>query len=98
MYAFAAGFDRAYILRHDLQMIFKKRIPLHMFMDSLQIFDVIMKGSSTTERQLMIDIAYARQFYNRDEISHVGLVSSENNLADGLTKEYPNDAFKSSYI
>lgn len=34
----------------------------------------------------MIDIAAARQAYNRKEISNVGLVKSANNLADGLTK------------
>ena len=47
VYAFADGFDRAYILRHDLQMIFKKKIPLHVFTDSLQMFDLITKGSTT---------------------------------------------------
>ena len=94
VYAFADSFDRAYILRHDLQMIFKKKIPLHMFTDSLQMFDVITKGSSTTEKRLIIDIASSRQCYNRDEISQVGLVSSENNVADGLTKKTPNDALE----
>lgn len=32
------------------------------------------------------------QCYDRDEISHVSLVSSENNLVDGWPKERPNDA------
>lgn len=94
VYAFADGFDRAYIMRHDLQMILKKNIQLHMYTDSLQMFDVITKGSSTTEKRLMIDIASARQCYNREEISQVGLVASENNIADGLTKEYANDALE----
>lgn len=34
----------------------------------------------------MIDIAAAREAYNRKEISNVGLVKSANHLADGLTK------------
>ena len=94
VYAFADGFDRAYILRHDLETIFRMKIPLHMLTDSLQMFDVITKGSSTTEKRLMIDIASARECYNRQEISHVGLVSSEHNVADGLTKETPNNALE----
>ncbi|CDF36525.1 unnamed protein product [Chondrus crispus] len=94
VYAFASGFDRAFILRHDLETIFKVKIPLHMLTDSLQMFDVITKGSSTTEKRLMIDIASARECYNRQEISHVVLVSSEHNIADGLTKETPNNALE----
>lgn len=52
VYAFADGFDRAYILRHDLETIFQMKIPLHMLTDSLQMFDFITKGSSTTEKGL----------------------------------------------
>lgn len=92
IYAFAEGFDRAFVLRHDLQTIFRRNISLHMFTDSLQMFDVVTKGSHTTEKRLTIDIVSARQSYNREEISQVGLVASENNIADGLTKEKPNDA------
>ena len=42
----------------------------------------------------MIYIAAARESYNREEISNVGLVMSEHNIADGLTREYPNEALK----
>lgn len=93
MYVFTDGFVRAYILRHDLQMIFSKRIPLHMFTASIQMFDVT-KGPSTTEKPLMIDMASARQCYSREEKSHAGLASSENNLADGLEQECPNDGLE----
>ena len=58
------------------------------------MFDVITKGSSTTEKKLMIDIASGRECYNRKELSHVGLVASEHNIADGLTKETPNNALE----
>ena len=91
VYAFASGFDRAFMLKHDLETIYRTKIPLHMLTDSLQMFDVITKGSSTTEKRLMIDIASARECYTRHEISHVGLVASEHNIADGLTKETPNN-------
>ena len=35
VYAFASGFDRAFILRHDLETIFRMKISLHMLIDSL---------------------------------------------------------------
>ena len=35
VYAFASGFDRVFILRHDLETIFRMKIPLHMLTDSL---------------------------------------------------------------
>lgn len=94
VYAFSDGFDGAFMLRHDLQVIYKKAIPLQMFTDSLQMFDVITKASSTTERRLMIDIAATRESYNRQEISNVGLVSGEDNMADALTKTNPNHALR----
>ena len=75
------------MLRHDLETIYEMEILLQMRTDSLQMFDVVTKASSTTERRLMIDIAAARESYNREEISNVGLIMSEHNIADGLTKE-----------
>ena len=92
VYALADSFDRAFMLRHDLQTIYNRSIPLQILTDSLQMFDVISKASSTTERRLIIDIVAAREAYNRQEISNVGLVLSEHNIADGLTKIKPNKA------
>ena len=86
VYAFAEAFDRAYMLRHDLQRILNQPIPLWMLTDSKQMFDVITKASQTTERRLMIDIVATREAYNNYEISNVGLIATEYNPADGLTK------------
>ena len=94
MYAFAEGFDRPFMLRHVLEAIYQMRIPLEIRTDFLQMFDVVTKASSTTERRLMIDIATARESYNREEISNVVFVMYEHNIADGLTKEYPNEDLK----
>lgn len=85
-YAFAEGFDCVFALKHQLEKIHRQRIPVTMLTDSKQIFDVITKASLTAEKRLMIDIAAAREAYNRHEISNVGLVLSEHNLADSLTK------------
>ena len=45
VYDFASCFDRAFTLRHDLETIFTMKIPLHILIESLQMFDVITKGS-----------------------------------------------------
>jgi len=55
-------------------------------MDSMQLFEVITRGSHPTEKRLIIDIAAAREAYGRRELFNVGLVASANNPADGLTK------------
>jgi len=86
VYAFADTFDAAYILKHNLERVYDQPLPLVMLTDSKQIFDVITRASHTTETRLMIDVAAARDAYNKHEISNVGLVKSDHNIADGLTK------------
>ena len=94
MYAFSDGFDAAYMIRHDLQVLFHRNIPLKMFTDSKQLFDVITKSSSTTERRLMIDVAAVREAYHSFEISEVGLVRGSTNMADAFTNPSANKALK----
>lgn len=81
-------------LGRDLENIYKSSIPLQVLTDSLQMLDVITKASSTTEHRLLIDIAAARESYNQEEISNIGLVLSEHNIADGLIKYKPNKALE----
>lgn len=84
IYAFADGFDRAFIIRHDLKIIFRRKIPIMMLTGSNQMFNVITKASTCSERLLMIYISATRQVYNEEEISNVGLVLSDHNVADDL--------------
>lgn len=85
-YAFADAFDFAFSLRHDMQKIMSKRIPLQLYTDSDSLFKVISKNSSTTERRLMIDLQATREAYGNKEIADIGWVRSEDNPADALTK------------
>lgn len=66
-------------------------MPRRVMTDSMQLSDVITKGCSTTEKRFKIDIASARQSYNEPAISQFGLVSSNHDIADGLTKHLLND-------
>eukprot|EP00171_Calliarthron_tuberculosum_P005221 IDg5221t1 len=90
--AFVDAFDQAYILRHDLDRILNQFIPVIMLTDSEILFKVLTRARCTTEKRLMVDISATRQAYNDHLISNVGLISSEDNPADGLTKTKPNKA------
>ena len=74
------------MLNYDIEQLLNQRIPVQMFTDSKSLFDVIVRASTTSERRLMIDISATRQAYERHEIADIGLISSEYNLADCMTK------------
>lgn len=84
------AFDAAFMFRHDLEDVYNFKVPLHMFMDSRQLLDIVTKGLSTSEHRLMINVAALRESYNRFEIDQIGLVRGKMNIADALTKTTPN--------
>lgn len=90
VHAISEAFDAAFMLRHDLEDFHGSKIPLHMFNDSHQLFDVMTKVSSTSERRLMIDVAALRESYNSFEIDQLVLLRGKMNIADALTKATPN--------
>lgn len=55
VYVFAGAFDYSFTLKHDLEKIVKKHVPLKIFTDSRCLFDVITKTSAITEKRLPID-------------------------------------------
>ena len=81
------GFDYGYTLKHDLEHMSTRKIPLLMYTDSDSVFKVIIKNSMTTERRLMTDLEAPRQAYSAREISDIGWVCSADNPADGFTKQ-----------
>ena len=68
-------------------MPLKRAVPMHLLTDSKSLFDIISKGTRTSEKRIMLDIHAAREGYRTREISNIGFVRSSSNLADGLTKE-----------
>jgi len=86
-YAFADTLDAAVIIKHDLERVYRQHCPLVMLTDSKQMLERITRASHTAEKRLMIHVAGARKAYNRYETSNVGLVKTENIVADGLTKQ-----------
>ena len=84
--AFSDMFDVAATLSQELELILGRKVPVQLFTDSKFLFDVISKGSRTSEKRTMLDIAAARQGFKNKVISDIGFVRSSKNVADGLTK------------
>jgi hypothetical protein len=61
--ALADAFDMAFTIRHDLQNITRLQIPIIVLTDSLSLFDVITKATTTSEKWLMIDLTAAKEAY-----------------------------------
>lgn len=74
------------MLKADLEILLNRRVTLQIYTDSKSLFDVIVKGTATTEIRLMLNVYAARQAYKRNEIADIGLVTFEFNLADCMTK------------
>ena len=89
IYAFADAFDYAYTMKHDLENITGRTVPLKMFTDSKSLFDIITKSFSTTERRIMIDVQAVRNGYDKREISDIGFIRPHSNPADAFTKVGP---------
>jgi hypothetical protein len=90
--AFAQGFESAFLIRHDLENLLGKTIPLIILTDSNALFDILTRNKSSTERRLMVDVAAVREAYHDLTISNVGLINSIHNPADGMTKVGCNQA------
>ena len=61
--AFADLFDDAYALRLQFEHALGRSLPMQLMTDSKSLFDIISKGSRTSEKRIMFDIHAARQAY-----------------------------------
>lgn len=77
VYALADAFDHAYAMRYDLEIILGQRILLQIFTDSMSLFDMIFKNSTTAEHRLMIDMKDVRESYEYMKISNCGFILSK---------------------
>ena len=59
---------------------------MHLLTDSKSLFDIIGKGSRTSEKLVMLEIHATLQAYQVHEIWKIGFVRSAGNIADSLTK------------
>jgi Reverse transcriptase (RNA-dependent DNA polymerase) len=84
--AFADGVDMAVMLKHDIERMLDRTIPIQVFTDSLSLFDVITRSTTTVEKRLMIDIAAAKEAYKEGTLDTIGFIRTRFNPADAFTK------------
>ena len=93
--AFSDVFDTAYTLAEEIKTALStQKVSICLFTDSKSLLDVISKGTRTAEKRVMLDISCPRQVFQRNEISDVRYVRSNQNLADGLTKKMKQEAIR----
>ena len=92
--AFSDLFDVAATLADEASLLIGTKVPVQLLTDSKSLFDVISKGSRTSEERMMLDIAAAREGFKNRVISDIGFVRSSYNIADGLTKSMQQRALQ----
>ena len=89
-YAFGDGYDYGISFKMLLEDMLDLKIKLFMFTDCKSLFDTITKYRRTKELQLMYEVSDIRRAYHFEEMKNVGLIRSENNPADALTRNANN--------
>lgn len=93
--SFSDTFYIAGTLLDELKLLTGNDIPVQLLTDSKSLFDVISKGSRTSEMRMMLYIAAAHEGFKERVISDIGFVKSSQNIADGLTKSMQPAALRS---
>lgn len=86
MDAFTEAFDMSTTIAEDKTRIFKQNVPVHMFPDSKQGFDVTTREKRPAEKRLAINVMAAHYAYRRVDIDRAGLIRDEHNQSDALSK------------
>jgi hypothetical protein len=60
----------------------------------LFFYECLMKLGTIKKKRLIINIIAIRQAYVRQKMRNIRWINNRNNLADAMTKETPNHAFK----
>jgi hypothetical protein len=79
------GFDRGFMIRHQMTGLLGCTIPLVLLTDTLQIFHAITRLSAFSENILDIDAVVLRVVYEAGELHTISRVADGYNLADCST-------------
>ena len=83
---FADMFDDVLAIQSQIEQNLERTPLMHPHTDPKSLFDIISKGTRTSEKRVMIDIHATRDTYKWHEISKIGFVRPHANIADGFTK------------
>ncbi|KAI1001082.1 hypothetical protein K3495_g7115 [Podosphaera aphanis] len=85
------GFDLACVLKDTVESFIKYKVPIILYINSLSLFECLVKLGTIRGEDPMIDMTTLRQAYER-EISEIVWIKGESNPADALTKYTGNQA------
>lgn len=91
-------FDTAYTLAHDLENIFKAKIPFMMLTESKSLLNLLAKTKYTTKKRLIIDVQTVSSAYYALELNEVALIRPEYNIANSLAKPETSAILKEANI
>jgi hypothetical protein len=98
IYAMTNGVDMGIVMATTLNMITAKTgtptTPLIVYTDSFSLYECLVKLGTTKEKRLMVNIMSLRQSYERRELFEIRWIHGQDNPADAITKERPNDALQ----
>jgi hypothetical protein len=86
--AMSMAVDVAYSVRLQLARM-GKDVELDVLTDSRQLYCALQGHGSVKEKRLMNEVAALRQVPRKKEVTRVGFVRSEYNMAEGLAKLLP---------
>ena len=75
--ALVYGFDCAFVVQSALEDIYGYAIPIHVFVDSRTVFNLIAKDANSLEKRLQIDAYAIRQSYRRGELRSLAWIPGE---------------------
>ncbi len=88
LYALHHAFDTGFAICHTISQISGRKVNIHLFTDSLTLFDSVVSLCSLAEKRLLTDIYGLRQPYRTGELSKICWIRAQYNLADALTKDF----------
>jgi hypothetical protein len=83
---FSDGVDMAVMLKHDVERMLDRTIPIQEFTDSLSLFNFSTCSTTTVEKRLMIHLAAAKEAYKEGTLDTIGFIRTRFNPADAFTK------------
>lgn len=79
-------FDAAFTVTSELSTLSNRNLTLLILTDNKSLIDSIYKGCRTSEKRMILDISAAGEGYGSGALSDIGLLRSELNFTDALTK------------
>ncbi len=84
--AFADLLDDEFTIWSKIVHALGRAIPVHLLTDTKSLFEIISKGTRTSEKRIILDIHAAREAYQTRKIPNISFVRSNEKITDVLTK------------